>query len=82
MSEAKDWREYAENTVRELFEHPPEQAVSIIRSGTEDRVATSYFNCDFEHRWILLGHLVTDIVMEIIEVNAAEIRAMLEEENE
>lgn len=77
-----DWRPFAENFVRELVEHTPEQAVAITRSKTEDRVTTNFFNCDYEALWILIGHLVEDIVMQIIGTNAEEVRELLEGEAE
>ena len=78
----QDWRPFAERMVEEMFSHKPSQAATISRSESDDRIVTNYFNCDFESRWVLLGHLVTDIVMEIIETNIEEIRDMLEAENE
>ena len=79
---AKDWKPFAERMVQELFEHPPTQALSVCRCEPDDRIVTNYHACDFEARWVLLGHIFEDIVMEIIEKNADEIRSMLEDEDE
>lgn len=78
----KDWRPFAERMVQELVEHPPSQALSVCRSEKDDRIVTNYHGCDFEARWVLLGHIFEDIVMEIIENNTDEIRRMLEDEDE
>lgn len=71
------WANFAENLSRELIEHPPTEALFISRSTEEDRVSTGYYNCTFESRCTLLGHLLTDIVLEIIEVNPGMVRQIL-----
>lgn len=65
-----------------MIEHGATEAAVVTRNDSEDRVTTNYYNCNFEKRCVLLGHLFTDIVMEIIETNAEEIRNILEEEGE
>jgi len=38
-------------------------------------------NCNFEKRCVLIGHLLCDLVLEVIETNADLIREMLEDED-
>lgn len=73
------WAEFMERLSQEMIEYGAEEAISITRNKEADRVTTNYHNCDFEKRWILLGHLITDYVLEIIENNADLIRDILEE---
>lgn len=72
--------EFAEQVARELIEHPPEAAAVVSYCPREDRVTTNYLNCDFQKRAVLIAHMIVDLVMEIIENNAGEIREILEEE--
>jgi hypothetical protein len=74
------WAEFADRVAQELLEHNVSEAVMITRSESEDRVTTNYFNCNFEKRCIMIGHMLEDLVLEIIDVNAEQIREILEEE--
>lgn len=74
------WAEFAERLAKELIEHGATEAAIVTRNEEEDRVATNYYNCNFEKRCVLVGHLIEDIVLEIIETNADTIREMLEDE--
>lgn len=71
-----------ERLSKEMIEHGAENAVSITRNKEADRVTTNYLNCDFETRWILLGHLLTDYILEIIETNAETVREILGDDYE
>jgi len=72
------WAEFADRLAKELIEHGADQAAIITRKNDENRIVTNYFNCGYEERWVLIGHLLVDIVMQIIVSNAAEIKAILE----
>ena len=72
------WAGFMERLSKELIEYGAEEAMCITRNKSEDRVTSNFFNCDFEKRWILLGHLIADYVVEIIEVNAEYIKKILE----
>ena len=72
------WAKFAENLSRELIEHGATEALFVSRNAAEDRIATGYFNCTFESRCVLLGHLLTDIVLEIIEINPEMVRRILQ----
>lgn len=76
------WAEFAERLAKELIEHGATEAAIVTRNEEEDRVATNYYNCNFEKRCVLVGHLIEDIVLEIIETNADTIREILEETEE
>lgn len=76
------WAEFAERLAKELIEHGATEAAIVTRNEEEDRVTTNYYNCNFEKRCVLVGHLIEDIVLEIIETNADTIREILEETGE
>lgn len=71
------WAMFAENIARELIEHGATEAAIVTRNIDEDRVVTNYFNCDFEKRCVLIGHLVTDLILEVIETNSDIVREIL-----
>ena len=72
------WAEFANRLAQELLEHGATEAVIVTRNEKEDRVVTNYFNCDFEKRCIMIGHLLEDLILEAIARNAAEIRECLD----
>lgn len=84
MNELNDqpWAEFADRLAQELIEHGATEAVIVTRNIDEDRITTNYFNCNFEKRCILLGYLLEDVVLEIIENNADTVQEMLEEKEE
>lgn len=73
------WAEFADRLAQELIEHGATEAVIVTRNEDEDRVTTNYFNCNYEKRCVLIGHLLTDLILEAIETNADTIRAILED---
>ena len=75
------WAEFANRIAQELLEHGVSEAVLVTRNEKEDRITTNYFNCGFEKRCIMIGHLIEDLVLEIIDVNAEQIREILEHQN-
>lgn len=72
------WAEFADRLAKELIEHGATEAAIVTRNEDEDRIVTNYYNCNFEKRCVLIGHLLNDLVCEIIEVNAGFIREILE----
>lgn len=74
------WAEFADRLAQELLEHGATEAVIVTRNDQEDRIVTNYFNCDFEKRCIMIGHLLEDLILEVISVNAGEIKEWLEDE--
>lgn len=74
------WAEFADRLAKELLEHGATEAVIVTRNEQEDRIVTNYFNCDFEKRCIMIGHLLEDLILEVISVNAGEIKEWLEDE--
>lgn len=74
------WAEFADRLAKELLEHGATEAVIVTRNEKEDRIVTNYFNCDFEKRCIMIGHLLEDLILEVISVNAGEIKEWLEDE--
>ena len=76
------WAEFADRLAKELLEHGATEAVIVTRNEREDRVCSNYFNCNFEKRCILLGHLFEDLVIEIIDINKDLIREALEGEDD
>jgi hypothetical protein len=74
------WAEFADRLAKELLEHGATEAVIVTRNEKEDRIVTNYYNCNFEKRCIMIGHLLEDLILEVISVNAGEIREWLEDE--
>ena len=74
------WAEFADRLARELLEHGATEAAIVTRNDGEDRVCTNYYNCNFEMRCVLFGHLLTDLVLEIIETNKDLVREVLEDD--
>lgn len=72
------WLPFAESLSKDLFEHGAEQAICITRNIKEDRIAVNYFNCDFEMRCVLIGHLINDLVLEVIDSNRDLVRDILD----
>ena len=84
MAELNDqpWAEFADRLAQELLEHGATEAAIVTRNEDEDRVVTNYYNCNFEKRCVLIGHLLNDLILETIEVNADLIKEMLEEDDD
>ena len=76
------WAEFAERLAKELIEHGATEAAIVTRNEEEDRVTTNYFNCNFEKQCMIIGHLLEDAVLTIIESNADVIRDILQEDGE
>lgn len=81
MAELNDqpWAEFADRLAQEMIEHGATEAAFISRNGDEDRIFTNYYNCNFEKRCVLIGYLIHDLVMEVIEINADWIKELLQE---
>lgn len=73
------WAEFADRLAQELLEHGATEAAIVTRNEDEDRVVTNYYNCNFEKRCVLIGHMIHDLILEVIEVNTDLIKEMLEE---
>ena len=80
--ESQPWAEFAERFAKELIENGASEAATVTRNESLDRVVTNYFNCNFEKRCVMVGHLLEDLILEVIETNAEAIREILEEEND
>ena len=76
------WAAFADDMAREFLEHGADQAVLVTRNEKEDRVTTHYFNCDFEKRCLMIGHILEDLILEVIDINADTVREILEEDEE
>ena len=76
------WAEFAEQFAEEMLEHKVTEAVLMTRCSGEDRIVTNYYNADYEMRWAFLGHMVANLVMDVIEANRDEVREILLEEDE
>lgn len=73
------WAEFADRLAQELIEHGATEAVIVTRNEDEDRVTTNYFNCNYEKRCVMIGHLVWDLMREFVDCNADWIKELLEE---
>lgn len=73
------WAAFADRIAKELLEHGADQAVFVTRNTAEDRISTNYYNCNFEKRCLMIGHLLEDLILEVIDINAAQIKELLEE---
>ena len=69
---SEPWAQFAENFANEMINHNVTQAVVLTRSESEDRVVTNYYNCDYEMRWAFLGHMMANLVEDIMEKNSAD----------
>lgn len=76
------WAEFAEKFADEMLNHKVTEAVVIARSESEDRVVTNYYNASYEMRWAFLGHMIANLVMDVIEANQDVIREILMGESE
>ena len=76
------WAEFADSFAQELLEHRVTEAVYVTREAPEDRVVTHFYNCDFEKKCALVGHLLSDLILEVICQNAGMINDILNEEDE
>ena len=82
MNFPQPWAEFAERVAKELFNHGATEGVAVTRNEEEDRVVVNYLNCDFEKRCILIGHLLADLILEVIDINAEEVKEILEGDND
>lgn len=73
----KPWAEFAEQFAKEMLEHDVTEAVVMTRCGKEDRIVTNYYNADYEMRWAFLGHMIANLVMDVIEANKEEVKDIL-----
>lgn len=76
------WAEFAEKFAEEMVEHRVTEAVVLTRCADEDRIVTNYYNASYEMRWAFLGHMIANLVMDVIEANQDEIREILMGESE
>ncbi len=75
------WAEFADRLAQELIEHGATEAAIVTRNEDEDRVVTNYYNCNFEKRCLMIGHMLHDLILEVIETNADLIKEILEEDD-
>ena len=75
------WAEFADRLAKELIEHGATEAAIVTRNEDENRVVTNYYNCNFEKRCVLIGHLLCDLILEVIETNSDLVLEMLEDED-
>ena len=78
----RPWAGWVDKLCEELFEHGLEQGLYITRNETENRVLTSYYQMDLEDKFILLGHLLSDVVVEVIARNLDRINDIAAELDE
>lgn len=76
------WAEFAEQFAEEMLNHKVTEAVVMARSESEDRIVTNYYNASYEMRWAFLGHMIANLVTDVIEANQDDIREMLMGESE
>ena len=80
--ENRPWAHFAERFAKELLEHDVSEAAIVTRQASEDRITTNYYNCNFEKRCVLIGHMIEDLILEVIEVNKETVLRLLDEEDD
>lgn len=74
---SEPWAEFAEKFAEEMLTHKVTEALVMTRCADEDRIVTNYYNADYEMRWAFLGHMVANLVMDVIESNKDEVMEIL-----
>lgn len=53
-------------------------AIAIVAKTESGNTLTGYYNADAQDKAVFAHHIQSDIVLDIIKANAAEIKAMME----
>lgn len=51
----------------------PETIAIVARSGERDMAFTAYYNCNPEDKSVLVHHILSDVVLDIVRANRDEI---------
>lgn len=69
----KPWAAWVDGFGKELLEHGIDQGLYITRNEVEDRIFSGFYNTTLEDKFVLLGHLLSDLVVDIVARNVAQI---------
>ena len=53
----------------------PETIAIVARSGEKDVAFTAYYNCNPEDKSVLVHHILSDVVLDIVRANRDEVFA-------
>lgn len=60
----------------------PETIAIVARSGERDMAFTAYYNCNPEDKSVLVHHILSDVVLDIVRANRDEVFADDDDDDE
>ena len=72
---------WLEESLQLIYKAKP-KAIAIAAVTETGETVTGYYNADAQDKAVFAHHIQSDIVLDIIRANAAEIKAMMEDEED
>lgn len=76
---SKPYAAWLEQSLKAMMEIKP-VSMCIVATGDNGDTLTGYFNADAQDKAVFAHHIQSDVMMDIIRANAAEIKSVLDEE--
>lgn len=73
----QEYAAWLEKALQALYKSEP-LAIAIVAKTEAGNTRTGYYNADAQDKAVFAHHIQSDIVLDIIKANAAEIKAMME----
>lgn len=73
----QEYAAWLEKALQALYKSKP-LAIAIVAKTEAGNTLTGYYNADAQDKAVFAHHIQSDIVLDIIKANAAEIKAMME----
>lgn len=73
----QEYAAWLEKALQALYKSKP-LAIAIVAKTEAGNTLTGYYNADARDKAVFAHHIQSDIVLDIIKANAAEIKAMME----
>lgn len=73
----QEYAAWLEKALQALYKSKP-LAIAIVAKTESGNTLTGYYNADAQDKAVFAHHIQSDIVLDIIKANAAEIKAMME----
>lgn len=73
----QEYATWLETALQALYKSNP-SAIAIVAKTAAGNTLPGYYNADAQDKAVFAHHIQSDIVLDIIRANAAEIKAMME----
>lgn len=74
----QEYSTWLEESLKTVLEFKP-SSICIVASAEDGTTKTGYFNATGQDKAIFAANIMSDVVMDIIKINAREIKGLLDE---